>query len=203
MAGEKSDQSSGGGASGGGSFNTSSLADQLTQDDAAVKATQDLLDRVDTLGERSILGEVDNLTGSTLTLAGDHHESGGFTSSLPPDTIAPRANGLFGSKNKFPTEGTVGSVTYRTDDGTTILCGWNNPFLGDNKINYAVGGAHPGRFDCRIACGAGNHAAHMRWVVFPLGPPYSLRQFLARRGVASARGLLGPGGGSVGQALGL
>jgi hypothetical protein len=142
-----------------------------------------------------------------MTLVGDDHASGGFTSTLPPDTIGPRSPGLFGSKNKFPLQGTVGSVTYRTGDGTEILCGWNNPFIGDNKINYAVGGTHPGRYDCRIICGAGNTGAHMRWVVFPLGPPFSLRRSAGARGITSLRELSGPPtsltGFSVKRVLGL
>jgi hypothetical protein len=168
-----------------------------------VKAIQSLIDDIDTAAERSVVGEIDNLTDRKLTLIQAAHEFGGFSNRAPDFAIEPRKAGLFGSKNKNPLQGTVGRVEYRAEDGTEFVCGWSNPFIGSGTIRFVVRGAHPARYDVFATAGGGNKGAIRRWVIFPLNGPFSVLQFLRHRGVKRVLELEGAKGGSLRQLMGL
>jgi hypothetical protein len=168
-----------------------------------VKAVRSIVEDVDTLGERSIVGEIDNLTRRTLSFRDPQHDSGGFTSSLPPNTIAAHTHGLFGSKNTAPLRGTVGKLTYEADDGAQLICAWSNPFVGTNMIEFSLVGRHWARYACQATVGGGNTGAHMRWVLFELPGPYSVREFLQERGVNRVRAIEAISGNTLRTVMGL
>ncbi|MCX5611596.1 hypothetical protein OHB39_29175 [Streptomyces sp. NBC_00047] len=145
---------------------------------AAIAAAPEAIDAIDTLGERSIAGEIDNGLNQALTKSSEEHESGRFTDSKPPASISPMSHGLFGSRNSFPGEGTVGNVVYRADDGTTFICDWSVPFIGANSAGVTIGGTHRGRYAAQAVSNAGNTSVHMSWVVVQLGPPFIVNKLL-------------------------
>lgn len=131
---------------------------------------------------RSVIIEVDNNTPLTLAKIADNHDSGGFA-TLPHLQIKPNTAEVFGSQSKGSGigTGTVGSVTY-AGDGLTMLIGWNNAFVGDNKTNASLGGPNASRFLVIHQTGVGNQSAQMRFMLF-IHPPYSLRDALKEKGV--------------------
>ncbi len=137
---------------------------------------------------RSVIIEVDNNTPLKLIKSADNHDSGGFA-TLPHLQIQPNTADVFGSQSKGSgiATGTVGSVTY-AGDGLTMLIGWNNAFVGDNKTNAGLGGPNASRFLVIHQTGVGNQGAQMRFMLF-IHPPYSVRDALNEKGVV----LRGPG----------
>jgi hypothetical protein len=125
---------------------------------------------------RSIVGEISNNTAFSLTKIADHHESGGFKEWPPPD-IKPHTPAGFSSETTGFLRGTIGSVTY-TGDGFTVLFGWSNPELGDNKVNTAKEGPNANRIIVIQAAGSGNEGAHMQYWLAP-HPDYSVKDSLA------------------------
>ena len=121
---------------------------------ASVQAGVELINAVATLltSARSVVVEVDNNTGLTLTKIADNHDHGGFA-ALPHLTIPPHSVDVFGSQSKggAVATGTEGSVTYASD-GLEMLIGWTNAFaFGDNKTNIGannsgLGGPNANRF---------------------------------------------------------
>lgn len=53
----------------------------LIETAAQVQAIRDIIDDIEVLGSRSIVGAIENLTAKTLILTNDHHERWVFRSS--------------------------------------------------------------------------------------------------------------------------
>ena len=130
-------------------------------------------------GERSVVIIVNNDTPNPLRKINDHHESGRFA-ALPKLEIPPFAVDIFGSQNRNIAEGTVGSVTY-SGDGITLLVGWNNPRIGDNKSNHTLEGINKSRYLVVRQTGSGDSGAKISYAI-GIHPDYLLRGSLAAQG---------------------
>jgi hypothetical protein len=177
------------GKSGGGLFEAI-IAGAVALGAEGIKALANALDG------RSIVGEISNNTAFSLVRVADHHESGSFQESPPPE-IAPHTPAGFSSQTTAFLQGTVGSVTY-AGDGFTVLFGWSNPELGDNKVNTTKEGPNASRIIVFQAAGSGNKGAHMQYWLAP-HPDYSVKASLADKaqdGVIRIRPLR-PGGATI------
>ena len=100
---------------------------------------------------------VSNQTDLTMRLSAHHHAWGGF-STIPDQSIPPRAASLFGSQSRGGSlfTGTEGQAVYELSEGTQGVVRWNNPFVGKNECSAAVTGTSSGAFMESQICGAGN-----------------------------------------------
>jgi hypothetical protein len=99
---------------------------------------------------------ISNLTGSTLTLTGDHLSHGDWTTK-PPGTIAPNAVSQFGSRSKqFSAMGTQGSASYTltSQPGSVFKFEWKDRVATKNAYSYST----PSGFQCSQQGGNGYYA---------------------------------------------
>ena len=147
-----------------------------------VKAGNELIDalkrRLDDT-DRSVVVELDNLTELTLRKVGDSHDSGGFDTT-PAPIVNPKSHSLFTSQNTVPLEGTEGCVTYVGEGINDMTICWDHPFVGGIAARVVVKGPRENRYSLEATVGSGNVGAHMRYVLFDVEGPYSLREFLQK-----------------------
>ncbi|WP_079596594.1 hypothetical protein [Arthrobacter sp. P2b] len=165
-----------------------------------------ILDQLNTA--RSVAARIINNTDLTLTASFQEHESGDFWPP-PPQVIAPRSGGVFGSQSRSGAlfTGAVGTVHYE-GDGLTAFFDWNNPWAGENSSVTAIHSS-TGRYREWTVAGAGNEKAQFEYTVFQIPEEGSWRscrdcQTLYFDGVADKgscparlmeRIITGPGGG--------
>jgi hypothetical protein len=136
-------------------------------------------------GERSVILIVSNQTPQTLKKIADHHESGGFA-VIPKLEIGPSSSDTFGSQNTDPAQGAIGSVTY-AGDGISLLVGWGNPRIGDNKSNHTLDGPNKSRYLVVRQTGSGDTKAEMLYAI-GVHPDYHVSASLAARGQSHLSG---------------
>jgi len=135
---------------------------------------------------RSLVIEVDNHLSVSLDRipARDQFDSGGF-GVLPSDAIPPHNADIFGVRSKGGSvgSGAVGSVSYQAP-GFTMLVGFNNPAVGNNKANVSLQGPTGVITRFRVSClvGAGDTEAHARYQI-NRHAPYSIGGWLKANNV--------------------
>lgn len=90
---------------------------------------------------RSVVVNLRNTTGSTLSLLDAQLSGGIWTPGLePPPSIKPGSNITFGSESSGFATGTEGLGIYISDGPgrCNLLLHWNNPFAGDNSYSASV-----------------------------------------------------------------
>jgi len=128
-----------------------------------INAAPDLIDKISSFipsETRGIVIQISNMTGLTLSLKTTDFSSGGLEPSvLPAPVVGPFSQTVFGVKSTGITTGVVGSVTYESDGIDLLLCGFNNPFVGSNAVNFALTGSRAPTLSCGAVIGSGKHPA--------------------------------------------
>jgi hypothetical protein len=154
----------------------SGLATTLSQVVQIVKA----LETIDGFTHRSVVCEVDNVSGRTLLFQSSHFDHGGLGTALPPTSIADQKTGLFGAGSSGLLVGVEGRVTYGIDDGrgSSFTVDFVNPEIGPNGSGASINSPISNTYFAFTITGNGNSGAHMRYVLGHLNPPFSLKAFL-------------------------
>jgi hypothetical protein len=118
-------------------------------------------------GARSVVLEIDNNTGATLTRLRDEQKHGGFAVT-PESVIPPLHADVFGahSKDDSVNTGTEGSVVYDIGNSGELAISWDNHFFGDSSAGAAISGEKLSLFRVRITIRASNTDAHIRYELF-------------------------------------
>jgi hypothetical protein len=138
------------------------------------------LETLDELTHRSVVCEIDNVSGRTLTFLSSDFDHGGFGSALPPTSIPDQKPGLFGAGSSGVLVGVEGHATYGIDDGkgSALTVHFDNPEIGNNSSDSTVDSPISNTYFTFTITGNGNKGAHMRYVLGRLNPPFSFRTFL-------------------------
>src|ERR1043166_8098081 len=110
-----------GGAAGGsgknaGTSSADSLSNLATTLEEVVRIAK-ALDTIDGLTHRSVVCEIDNVCGHTLTFESSNFDHGGFGSDSPQFSIEDQKQNVFGGGSSGLLVGVEGNVTYAVDDG--------------------------------------------------------------------------------------
>jgi hypothetical protein len=118
-------------------------------------------------GSGSVVLEIDNSTGVTLTRVRDEQKRGGFAVT-PELAIPPFHADVFGAENKGGSvgTGTEGSVVYNIGNLGELTISWDNHFFGEKSASAAVSGGNLALFRVRTTIGVGNTDAHMQYELF-------------------------------------
>jgi hypothetical protein len=142
-----------------------------------INAAPDLIDKISSFipsETRGIVIQISNMTGLTLSLKTTDFSSGGLEPSvLPAPVVGPFSQTVFGVKSTSITTGVVGSVTYESDGIDVLLCGFNNPFVGSNAVNFTLTGSRAPTLSCGAVIGSGKHPA-ANFVLFDTGTHWGL-----------------------------
>jgi hypothetical protein len=142
--------------------------EDIQQDVKRIRETLgDLKNILDQLNKpRSVVCAVINATDISLTLAGDHHDHGGFATA-PPAVINPQSATAFGSQSRGGSlfTGTEGFVFYE-GGGVRLKCYWDNPWLGENKTSSSLELGDPNHYLYWSLTGSGDQKAEMQFVLF-------------------------------------
>lgn len=91
---------------------------------------------------RTVYCHFKNLTDETLVRESEHLDHGIYTGSwFPPQTIAPKAVGLWKTESDGFMTGTEGRVRYRISSGAGtefIDLWWDNPYIGGNESSIKI-----------------------------------------------------------------
>ena len=107
------------------------IADTARAANEVIREVGNLLDSQ----ERSIVVEVANLTGRTLTKVGHTFDGGGFGPTLPQATIPPAMSNVFSVRSSGLATGVDAMVTYHADGAGEFSVACDNPFVGTNSVN--------------------------------------------------------------------
>jgi hypothetical protein len=142
-----------------------------------INAAPDLIDKISSFipsETRGIVIQISNMTGLTLSLKTTDFSSGGLEPSvLPAPVVGPVSQTVFGVKSTSITTGVVGGVTYESDGIDVLLCGFNNPFVGSNAVNFTLTGSRAPTLSCGAVIGSGKHPA-ANFVLFDTGTHWGL-----------------------------
>ena len=138
------------------------------------------LEAIDTFFERSVVCEIDNVSGHRLNLESSGFDGGGFGDDLPPASIDDQKSGIFSARSSGAGTGVQGHVTYTIDDGrgSKFAVNFDNPEAGGNSSDCGVDSPISNAYFSNSINGNGNHGAHMRYVIGRLNAPFSLKAFL-------------------------
>lgn len=135
---------------------------------AGAASVQDLSAVIPQLnGSGSVVLEIDNSTGVTLTRVRDEQKSGGF--AVAPESIIPPLHAdVFGVQKKGGSvdAGTEGSVVYKIGNLGELTIYWNNQLSGEKSASAAVSGGNLALFRVGTTIGVGNTDARMRYELF-------------------------------------
>jgi hypothetical protein len=139
-----------------------------------------ILNAIDGFTSRSVVCEIDNVCGQTLTYNSNSMNHGGLSHALPPQSIANQGAGSFGAGSSGVAVGVEGYVTYNVDDGrgSRFIVHFDNPELGGNSADCSVISPISNRYFTNAIAGGGNTNALMRFIIGNLVPPFSLKVFL-------------------------
>jgi hypothetical protein len=118
-------------------------------------------------GVGSVVLEIDNSTGATLTRVRDEQKHGGFAVT-PESVIPPHHADVFGAQSEGGSvgTGTEGSVVYKIGNVGELTISWDNPFFGDKSASVAVSGGNLALIRVGTTIGVGNTDAHIRYELF-------------------------------------
>jgi hypothetical protein len=118
-------------------------------------------------GARSVVLEIDNNTGATLTRVRDEQKRGSFAVT-PESVIPPLHADVFGAHSKGGSvdTGTEGSVVYNIGNLGELAISWDNPFFGDSSASAAISGENQSLFQVRITVRVGDTDTHIRYELF-------------------------------------
>lgn len=117
---------------------------------------------------RTIVIEVNNLTGLTLRRVAHAFTSGGFEAqALPHVLIGPGATDVFGVKSTGLATAVVGHVTYMAAGIDALRLDFTNPVVGSNAATVALQGPLRDTVRCIGAIGAGARPT-ARYTLFSL-----------------------------------
>lgn len=138
------------------------------------------LSTIDGFTSRSVVCEIDNVCGHALNFESSSFDHGGFGSNLPEFSLADQKPGLFGAGSSGFLVGVEGHVTYGIDDGSgsKLVVHFDNPEVGGNSSDCHVESPISNTYFTNSITGNGNQAAHMRYIVGRVNPPFSLKAFL-------------------------
>ena len=172
----------GGTAGGSGVGSIQQGADALSQLASTLSTIQKIIDDLGGFGleSRSVVCEIDNVSGHTLDFDSNTFDHGGFGPDLPPASVAGQSSGLFSARSTGVATGVEGRVIYAIDDGagSRFTVHFDNPEIGSNSGDCSVHGAISNRYFTQAIIGGGNNGARMRYILGGLNPPFSLRTFL-------------------------
>ncbi len=174
----------GGAAGGSGASSGTGQANSLSQLASTLNEVEqiiNILNEIDNFTSRSVVCEIDNVCGYTLTYDTNSMNHGGLGSSLPPASIANNAVGVFGAGSSGVLVGVEGYVTYDIGDGagSKFIVHFDDPEVGGNSADCSViSSPIPNIYFTKSIAGNGNNGAHMRYILGRLNPPFSLRAFL-------------------------
>ncbi|HTS25591.1 MAG TPA: hypothetical protein VMH81_06935 [Bryobacteraceae bacterium] len=154
----------------------SAVADTVSQVLTIVKS----LEALDAFTERSVVCEIDNVSGHKLNFDSSGFDHGGLGADLPPASIDDQKSGIFSARSSGLLTGVQGHVTYTIDDGrgSKFNVSFENPEAGGNSSECGVDSPISNAYFSNSITGNGNHGAHMRYTVGPLHGPFSLKAFL-------------------------
>jgi hypothetical protein len=139
------------------------------------------LDALEGFTERSVVCEVDNVSGHRLDFESSGFDHGGFGGDLPPESIDDQKSGIFSARSSGLLTGVQGHVTYTIADGrgSKFAVNFDNPeAFGTNSSDCGVDSSISNTYFTLSITGNGNHGAHMRFVIGRLNAPFSLKAFL-------------------------
>jgi hypothetical protein len=138
------------------------------------------LEALDGFTERSVVCEIDNVSGRKLNFESSGFDHGGFGGDLPPADIEDQKSGLFSARSSGLLSGVQGHVTYTIDDGrgSKFTVNFDNPEAGGNSADCSLDSPISNAYFLSSVTGNGNHGAHMRFLIGHLNPPFSLKEFL-------------------------
>jgi hypothetical protein len=138
------------------------------------------LEALEGFTERSVVCEIDNVSGHRLNFESSGFDHGGFGADLPPESVDDQKSGIFSARSSGVATGVQGHVTYTIDDGRGSKFGVNfdNPEVGGNSSDCGVDSSISNAYFTSSITGNGNHGAHMRYVIGHLNAPFSLKSFL-------------------------
>jgi|SRR5271167_3196347 len=138
------------------------------------------LESLDGFTERSVVCEIDNVSGHKLNFESSGFDHGGLGGDLPPVSIDDQKSGIFSARSSGVLTGVEGHVTYTIDDGrgSKFTVNFDNPEGGGNSCSCGVDSPISNTYFSNSITGNGNHGAHMRFVIGHLNPPFSLKAFL-------------------------
>jgi hypothetical protein len=110
--------------------------------DAYFKMVSDGIDLVNKVSQslsqdaRSIVVEVANFTSRTLTKSADNFAHGGLGQTHPQERIGAFTTDVYSVTSDGLATGVEGSVTYLAEGAGEFLVGFDNPFVGTNRMKH-------------------------------------------------------------------